>query len=151
MAAVCAMNEQPQCPNCGGYKISTRARIRGYTYTQRPMGARMYTLHLAAFSSVLLLLLVELMYIFRVNLGLAALVTAVFAGLILWSKGVRSRLFERKYLDRVPVNAVYRHHCELCGYEWVWRTGTPRPEIHVRPQLVMQGAERLWGKERRGR
>ncbi|MCL4504997.1 MAG: hypothetical protein M1140_03090 [Chloroflexi bacterium] len=143
------MSEHIQCPNCGGYKIATRAKVRGYTYAQRPMGTRMYALHVAAFSSLLLLLIVQLMYIFRVNLVPAALVTGVFAALILWSKSVRSRLFERKYLDRVPVNAVYRHHCELCGYDWVWHTGSPKPEIRVRPQLVMQGAERLWGKGRR--
>ncbi|MCL4505188.1 MAG: hypothetical protein M1434_00550 [Chloroflexi bacterium] len=145
------MSEHAQCPNCGGYKITTRSKIKGYTFARRPMGSRMYALHLAAFSGLLLLLILQLMYIFRVNLGPAAVVTAVFAGLILWSRSVRSRLFERKYLDRVPVNAVYRHHCELCGYDWVWRTGAPKPDIHVRPQLVMQGAERLWGKSRRSR
>jgi hypothetical protein len=151
-AIICLhMSEHVQCPNCGSYKVTTKSKIKGYAYKPRPMGTRIWMLNVAAFAGLHLLLMVELMYVFRVNLGLAAIVVAVFAALILWEKGVRSRLFKRMYLDRIPVDGIYRHICVLCTHQWVWRTGTQKPEIHVRPELVLKGAERLWGKRRRRR
>ena len=143
------MSENTLCPNCGSYKVTTKSKIKGYAYVTRPMGSRAWMFNVAGFAGLHLLLMVQLMYIFRLNLGLAAIVVAVFAGLILWSKGPRTRLFKRQYLDRIPTDGVYRHTCALCNYQWVWHTGTPKPTVHVRPELVMQGAERLWGKRRR--
>lgn len=143
------MSEHVQCPNCGSYKVDTRAKIRGYAYRPRPMGTRLWFLYTVGFVGLNLLLMIELMYVFRLNLGIAAVVTAVFAGLILWSKDVRSRLFKRQILDRIPVDGTYYNKCALCNYQWTWHTGTARPEIHVRPELVLQGADRLWGNRRR--
>lgn len=145
------MSEHAQCPNCGSYKVTTRSKIRNYAYVPRPMGQRIWALNVAAFAGLHLLLMVQLMYVFRLNLGLATIVVGVFAAVILWSRGARSRLFKRQYLDHVPVDGIYRHTCTLCSHQWVWRTGAPKPEVHVRPELVMRGAERLWGKGRRRR
>jgi hypothetical protein len=137
------MRQQQQCPNCGGYKVDSNVKVKQFGYSTRPMGYRAYIFTWLLFAGFHLFLLGELIYIFRINLGIAAIVAGLFALLILWSKGVRSRLFERKYLDRVPIDAIYRNICQLCDYQWVWRTGAQRPEIHIRPELILQGAERL--------
>ena len=142
------MSEHVQCPNCGSLKIKTKSKIKSYAYIPRPMGPRIWALNVFAFVGLHFLLLLQLMYVFHINLGLAGVIVAIFAGLILWSKGARSRLFKRQYLDHIPVDGVYRHDCTLCQYHWVWHTGTPKPEIHIRPELIMQGAERIWGKKR---
>ena len=137
------MKEQQQCPHCGGYKVATKAKIKQYGARTRPMGQRAYIFTWAIFAVFHLFLFGDMVFIFHFSPGISAIIAGLFALLILWSKDVRSRLFERKYLDRVPVDAIYRNVCQLCDYKWVWRTGTPRPEIHIRPELILQGAERL--------
>ena len=142
------MNEEKQCPNCGGYKVASVVKVKQYGYTTRPMGNRAFVFNWVLFAGLNLFLFGDLLFIFHLSPGISAIAAVLFAALILLSKSARSRLFERKYLDRVPVDAVYRNTCLLCDYRWVWRTGTPRPEVHIRPELILQGAERL-SKRRR--
>lgn len=42
---------------------------------------------------------------------------------------------------------VYERTCLLCGYEWLWEPGEPQPKVHVRPDLIQLGAQRLAKEE----
>jgi hypothetical protein len=39
---------------------------------------------------------------------------------------------------------AHRYHCVICGRDWIWREGTPRPRYRYREQ-IMEEYERLFG------
>lgn len=44
---------------------------------------------------------------------------------------------------------LYHYYCYLCGYKWAWETGTPTPQVNVRPDLIAKGEQRLEEERRR--
>ena len=64
--------------------------------------------------------------------------------IFLLTPGFAKLLFTGKY-TKVTNSKVtgYNYACLLCAYRWKWLIGTPLPETHVQPDLIMKGAEKL--------
>ena len=44
---------------------------------------------------------------------------------------------------------IFSYTCELCGYKWSWTSGNSWPTVHVRPNLIASGAQKLEDEEKR--
>jgi hypothetical protein len=58
--------------------------------------------------------------------------------IIVWLIIAAVESFKRK-----PDPTIHRYTCQLCGYAWTWKEGTPYPKIKVNPELVELGAKKL--------
>lgn len=38
---------------------------------------------------------------------------------------------------------TYTYLCHLCGYQWVWQSDQPWPQVNVRPDLIAKGEQKL--------
>jgi hypothetical protein len=47
------------------------------------------------------------------------------------------------HTEKAQIGMLYNYECRLCGYEWEWRSNTPRPVAIVRPELIARGAQKL--------
>ena len=62
--------------------------------------------------------------------------------------GLAKMMFTGKYTAVTKSKVTgYNYTCSLCAYRWKWMIGTPLPETHVQPDLVMKGAEKLREEE----
>jgi hypothetical protein len=46
-------------------------------------------------------------------------------------------------LRKKPKNGFNEYVCRLCNQVWIWKPGTPYPEVHVRPDLIAKGEKKL--------
>ena len=68
-------------------------------------------------------------------------------GLIfLWGLGLLTMLY--KQLTK-PKDGSHEYRCDLCGYQWHWKPGTPYPAVSVRPDLIAKGEQKLREEEQR--
>ena len=43
-----------------------------------------------------------------------------------------------------PDPTLHKYTCQICGYKWTWREGTPRPKVNVRPELLAKIEAQRW-------
>ena len=116
------MENQVQCPNCGGYKVVTETRrINPKTQKESTTTRGQY---IAAYSigSVFILLGIGTHYIFGIISGI--LVIALF---------ILISILNKKMINK------YYNACSLCGYKWSRLENEPEPQVVVRPDLMEKG------------
>lgn len=132
--------DQVQCPNCGGYKVSTEVKI-----LNRNTGAELAAPgcllwgYIAFFGFSLLFgiyLLAESESGSSIRSQAGSMIFGSFIMLLpaIWAlvKYSRTEKIER-----------YDNHCLLCGYRWSRRTDEPLPKVNVQPDLIAAGEQRL--------
>jgi len=115
---------QLQCPNCGGYKISTTANY----VRKKPIpiwGKAIWIIFTQIFAFV----------------GLIQIGSDSFS---LWTVGILD-LISIIYIVTFKTKKTtgYQFTCDLCGYKWDWLIGDPWPAVRVQPNLIATGAKRL--------
>ena len=43
-----------------------------------------------------------------------------------------------------PDPTLHSYTCQICGYKWTWREGTPRPKVNVRPEFLAKMEAQRW-------
>lgn len=119
------MSNQAQCPNCGGYKISsTTIDIK----QKMPKSTSKYLKDVFW----ALVLLVFLGFVDS-QLGSPCSGIAFIVLLVV--------LFQRTEMKKI--GEYFNFTCLLCGYRWEWREGQPWPKVKVNPDLIAKGAQKL--------
>jgi len=84
-----------------------------------------------------------------------SLSTVLFESLPVWAGMVVGALLGLLALAAVTARSVRRgfcavrahsYHCVICGRDWTWREGMPRPRYRYREQ-IMEEYERLFGSQ----
>jgi hypothetical protein len=147
------MSNQVKCPNCGGYKItSQKTPIKQKIALSESERRAMRILGLIIFVPMLGLSILACLVatVFGSDLGTSLsggfytfctiIIVASLAGLL-------GSLFQ----SNVTKVVGHLHHftCILCGYRWDWQEGQPWPKVHVDPDLIAKGEQRLAEEERR--
>ncbi|MBI1923217.1 hypothetical protein HYR99_03095 [Candidatus Poribacteria bacterium] len=143
---------QVQCPNCGGYKVTTYPS----TYNRRTgkelqkfgcgfwagmffWGGVFGIYPLFGGVGVLILLIMGKAPGLDIGMGIGLLVIGFtctsLAGF--WMIGSIREYFKA---DKIT---IYGHACSLCGYSWARREDEPLPEVRMRPDLIAMGEQRL--------
>jgi hypothetical protein len=128
----CKVVDQVQCPNCGGYKVEIThvedVREKEEITVSSGTNIRRWGCFI-----------------------LAGIATFGLSFLFLLDRGFREGLVSGKGVKHHYVGKIYYYTCYLCGYKWEWDTRTPRPEVHIRPDLLAKSAQRLEAEEERRR
>ena len=145
------MTGQVQCPNCGGYKVSTETKTIGRkSGNELPGCGGFFLLFLLSAGGWLGLV----MFINAMNnpflnnafvmgfFGIAALGGPIFTVLFIWALLI--------YLKVEKIEKYY-YTCLLCGYKWSRREDEPLPPVTVRPDLIIKGEQKLEEEERERR
>jgi len=43
-----------------------------------------------------------------------------------------------------PDLTIHDFTCQICGYKWTWKEGTPYPKIRVQPELIAKFESQKW-------
>ena len=113
---------QPQCPNCGGY----RSKVIDSNQPLLPHPANI-----------------------GANVILVFLTIGVW--IYIWPIRVILHLLDPTRYSKPQQPTVYQYKCELCGYTWQWQEDTPWPKVTTRPDLIQRGALRLEEEEKKRR
>lgn len=72
------------------------------------------------------------------------ILTVVTAGIwpIIWLIIAFFESFQPK-----PESGLHKYSCQICGYRWNWREGTPLPPVKSDPKLVALGERKLAEEE----
>jgi hypothetical protein len=82
-----------------------------------------------------------------------SLSTVLIEGLPVWAGMLAGAILGLALLAAVTARTVrrglgdvraHKYHCVICGQDWTWREGTPRPRYRYREQ-IMEEYERLFG------
>lgn len=135
------MSDQIQCPNCGGYKATSQKvsvkQITPISSEQRLKTSGIY-LVVTAVLLVGMLILLAMKSGYATGCGAFALLylIAMFVSLL-------------KTNTTKVIGSAYDFSCLICGYRWEWREDQKWPEVHVRPDLIAKGEQRLSEEERK--
>ena len=131
-----AVEEQTQCPNCGGYRVKVNIEdVYRKTGGVVPVdfGTRFWKL---------------------IQLLVAMYFTIFTVGLAFLSEGVRgwySRTIRIIFLgvddEKVLVTTIHHCECIIDGYKWDWDVHDPKPEVTFRPNLIVAGVKKLEEEE----
>lgn len=131
------MANQVQCPHCGGFKIDSKNfRIDPTTGNSIASGCGKFVLYFMLAVSGYMMVGLFGAFIDQWGLalfGLGGLILFIF--IITFLK--KNRQAEKR------AYTLFKYHCNLCGYNWDWRVGEMLPEVHVRPDLISKGEQRL--------
>lgn len=151
------MSDQVQCPNCGGYKIDGKIlRVDPSTGQVIKYGGCFLVvitimLYVGAVQCLWFLLFFLGEKIFSgVEINPAIGLLAIAATFVLPFFVVIPFYIERNAAKKRAYN-LYVYHCNLCGYDWQWREGQPRPKVSVQPDLIEKGEQRLQEEDERRR
>jgi uncharacterized integral membrane protein len=138
------MTGQVQCPNCGGYKVSTETATITFDRKSGKAieggGILFLLLVLAAGGGLALVMFIYVAKDFG-PLMIFVLGLTVPGELILIGWFIRALL---RYLKADKINKEkYYHTCLLCGYEWKRWEDEPLPPVTVRPDLIVKGDQKL--------
>jgi DNA-directed RNA polymerase subunit RPC12/RpoP len=84
-----------------------------------------------------------------------SLSTVLIEGLPVWEGAVAGAVLGILVLAAITARTVRRgvgdvrahsYHCVICGRDWTWREGTPRPRYRYR-EKIMEDYERLFGSK----
>ena len=126
------MSSQVQCPNCGGYKATSAKLMQ-----QSPVSSSQRIRNIIIYLVLLGLSIVGVIFFPGLGRSICGFSAVVFLVVFL------TYLFRSNItIARVVPNA-YQFTCTICGYRWEWREGQPWPDVHVRPDLIVKGEQRL--------
>ncbi len=135
------MSNQMQCPNCGGYKVSVQNKNVIATEKQKQPATFMQTMAGWLFIGF---------YVFLFIVGIVAkwgigqIVGIGFIVLLIGFAMYRAvKTGGMSQTVTVPTLVKYDFKCEICGYNWTWRTDQPLPKVQVNPDLIAKGAQKL--------
>jgi hypothetical protein len=136
------MSNQAQCPNCGGYKVDG-ILTQIDPETGKAIGASNSSAGCWIFAIVVIIAVVilasgsvEASRIFLVIVQVSSLLALVLAiPYAFWSAHKTKQARKRAH-------NYFSFSCNLCGYKWQWREGTPLPKVKVQPDLIAAGAIR---------
>ena len=119
------MDDQMQCPNCGGFRVETKAQSV-YCETDKYIPINPFMRIFVAFGAVFGIFIV--------------------LPLLLLSKKGREQYYDQLIKGRrkeiKQETTIYHCTCNLCNYKWDWNIREPKPEAHIRPDLIAKGAQR---------
>jgi len=146
------MSDQVQCPNCGGFRVYSE---KDNTLEERIAPAKELLRNSFVIPSVIAVpsIIVSVISVYYPSdlttglgvLGIAASVI-LFVVLFLWYLWVL--VFgngEFRYQTRTGI--YHKYSCNLCGYKWEWLPGKPLPRVHINPDLITKGEQRLAREE----
>jgi hypothetical protein len=150
------MSNQVQCPSCGGYKVDGKV-FRIDPSTGKPpisLGCGFIFQMILLWTFLLMVEVVLMTIIFPGDhqntsgtiMGLVAYVLP-FVVIIPFYRRQSVKINEAK---KRAYN-LYDYRCNLCGYNWQWREGQPRPKVKVKPGLIAKGEQRLEEEEEQRR
>ncbi|MEK7354555.1 MAG: hypothetical protein AABZ77_08635 [Chloroflexota bacterium] len=120
------MSDQMQCPNCGGFRVETKQERKF-----NPTGNYIPINRAIRIIGIPILIL-----------GFPfALPSLLFSEKIrddFYEEVIKGRRKEIKY-----TTTIYHCNCNLCYYKWDWDVRDPKPEAHVRPDIIQKGAKKL--------
>jgi hypothetical protein len=122
------MSDQVQCPNCGGYRVQTTGVEKIWNRE---------VVYLSEDEIKQRKRRIIIFGIFTFGLGFL-----LFSG-----KHAQEQLRSGTLYKDKDVGEIYHFTCWICGYKWDWQTGTPKPTIKVRPDLIAAGEQRLREEE----
>ena len=140
------MSNQTQCPNCGGYKVSSSQKDiferRSYSIYNKD-GWKGWHL-IPIFVAIVIILMLIGGESFRTFMWIFCIFPLLFGFMIAFFKLLWAILFRKgEWREKVKSGVQYSFSCQLCGYEWQWSPGQPKPQIHVRLDLITKGEQRL--------
>jgi hypothetical protein len=130
------MEEQIQCPNCGGFRVKvTKDIYYGNTenFERASIGKRIllfFPWYIVAALSIGFIGLPYLDKDFRV-----------------WMGDFTSLVFKGRYTIKDASHYLAHNECVICGYKWEWDSTTPKPKVMVRPGLIATGEKKLQEEE----
>ena len=145
------MSNQVQCPNCGGYKVNVQNKT--VIATEEKKQYTSFGGQLVAWFAIGIFVLWATISAISISVSIVGEGSGVIIGvscgviLILFLAFVRYRAVKKGtadwHLEKVPSIVKYDYRCEICGYNWTWQSDEPLPEVHVRPELIAKGAQKL--------
>lgn len=138
------MSNQVQCPNCGGYKI-TSAEVPITGKMPVPIWSRVV-------GAIVGLALVGAGFIISSGIGSYSGKGDSDLAWVCWLPGALI-LLPSLLVSTQPkkVGKYYTFSCLLCGYQWEWREGQQWPKVKVNPDLIAKGAQKLEQEEEQRR
>lgn len=132
------MSNQTKCRNCGGYKTDAEVvqmdSVTGKKYKPAAGGSLLLIFGGIAVFFVVITVIHAITAHEGISIGVGAVAWVLFL-----SWGGKNATEQRKNLTY----DLFHYYCNLCGYRWTWREGSPIPEVNVRPDLIAQGEQRL--------
>lgn len=150
-----------QCPNCGGYKVSTTKDEVLTRQVERKVPIQFtwgkwfrYMLYTSVAAGVFLLLLAFALFNSSGVHNSIATLLIVGVPLALWwifnllyvPVAMRDTANGKsvKRTETVTIGHIYHYYCTICGKEWAWQTGTAKPSVTVRPDLIAKARTATW-------
>jgi transcription elongation factor Elf1 len=131
------MPNQEQCPNCGGYKVTSQ-KVAVKKVTPIPMQNRLKVAG-ALFGAAVVGILLALAIGTEWSIGCGGFLA------FSWLVGAFVNLF--KTSTTKVIGYSYDFYCLICGYRWKWREDQPWPKVNVNPNLIAKGAQKLEEEE----
>ena len=143
------MTNQIQCPNCGGYKVtSSKTPLQQKVALSESERRTMKILGLIIFLPMLglsiFVCLAASIFVTGLDAGFYTFCTIITVASL---AGLLGSLYQRN-ITKV-VGHLHHFTCILCGYHWDWQEGQSWPKVHVDPDLIAKGEQRLKEEERR--
>jgi hypothetical protein len=158
------MAEQVQCPNCGGFRVyvsprySGPERIPNPEYKERsPDPGWLAIFQAFGVLALVVLPIIGILLIWSIGLIILIIWLVLLLIMMITVDGSSSKGPEPTIENPNRHITSYNNSCNLCGYAWTWRPGTPRLPVQHRPDLIQRGnalleeQERLAEQERRRR
>jgi hypothetical protein len=127
------MQNQVECPICGGFKVGTQIRKFNPKSKKDIHFAGRGMKSLAWFFTIVAVLGIPMYW----DTGPQLVMGSLFWGIL----GITMLLIIRRRLKN-SINHYY-NDCMLCGYKWDRLETEPEPPVTVRPDLIEKGATEL--------
>jgi hypothetical protein len=154
------MSNQTQCPNCGGYKVHEKlikidpktGKSPELLKSRESLGCGFAFLMVLLYFFLLMVLSKLYDMIFSgssVILGLIVLALPFLVIIPLYINQnanlnqAKERAYDQFNQAEKRADKYFNFFCDLCGYKWEWREGTPLPKVKVQPDLIAAGSKRL--------
>lgn len=138
------MDGQVQCPNCGGYRVSTTTFWAGGRLRRKPSTFGPYWAWFQVLAGAC-------MVIVGLVIALAASGDPMPLSLGIMFAAIGAFEIVMGVLGMNVKTSHWNQHCILCDYQWKERPGDPKPVVQVRPDLIQKGAQRLQEEDRQRR
>ena len=134
------MSVQTQCPNCGGYKTEITKAEDMLQKVEIDSKERKKELikEFKAFPFLLGLSAALMIYGIRETPPINSFFVAIGVFLIGFDFIYLIYISIRK-TKNIVTGRSFHYYCYICGYQWSWMPGTPRPVVRVRPELIAKG------------